>query len=51
MVPFVFVEHARVDVPTLYPALLDVSRLALCTVGNPFVSRQHAVASLGLSVK
>jgi len=36
LVPFVFVKHARVDVPTLYPALRDVSRLAICTVGNPF---------------
>jgi len=25
-----------VDVPTLYPALRDASRLAFCTVGNPF---------------
>jgi len=31
----VFVELARVDVPTLYPALRDASRLAFCTVGNP----------------
>ena len=36
LVPFVFVEHARIDVPTLYPALCDASRLAICTVGNPF---------------
>jgi len=35
LVPFVFVEHARVDVPTLYPALRDALRLAICTVGNP----------------
>jgi len=35
LVPFVFVEHARVDVPTLYPALRNASRLAICTVGNP----------------
>jgi len=34
LVPFIFVEHARVDVPTLYPALHDASRLALWTVGN-----------------
>ena len=33
LVPFVIV---RVDVPTLYPALRDASRLAICTVGNPF---------------
>jgi len=32
LVPFVFV---RVDVPTLYPALRDASRLAFCTVGKP----------------
>jgi len=32
LVLFVFV---RVDVPTLYPALRDASRLAICTVGNP----------------
>ena len=32
LVPFVFV---RIDVPTLYPALRDASRLAICTVGNP----------------
>jgi len=32
LVRFVFV---RVDVPTLYPALRDASRLAFCTVGNP----------------
>ena len=31
----VFVEHTCIDVPTLYPALGDVSRLAFCTVGNP----------------
>jgi len=31
LVPFVF---ACVDVPTLYPALRDASRLAICTVGN-----------------
>ena len=31
----VFVGHARVDVPTLYPALRDASRLAFCMVGNP----------------
>ena len=35
LVPFVFV---RVDVPTPYPALRDASRLAICTVGNPFSS-------------
>ena len=35
LVPFVFVEHACVDVPTLYPALRDASRLAFCPVGNP----------------
>jgi len=35
LVPFVIVEHARVDVPTPYPALRDASRLAICTVGNP----------------
>ena len=35
LVPFVFDEHARVDVPTLYPTLRDASRLAFCTVGNP----------------
>jgi len=34
LVPFVFV---RVDVPTLYPALRDASRLAFCTVGNPLL--------------
>ena len=32
LVPFVFV---RVDVPTIYPALRDGSRLAICTVSNP----------------
>ena len=38
LVPFVFVEHARVDVPTLYPTLRDASCVAICTVtvGNPF---------------
>jgi len=35
LVPFVFVGHTRVDVPTLYPALRDAFRLAICTVGNP----------------
>ena len=35
LVPFVFLEHARVDVPTLDPALRDASRLAFCTVGEP----------------
>jgi len=35
LVPFVFVEHARVDVPTLYPALRDALRLVFCTVGEP----------------
>jgi len=35
LVPFVFVEHGRVDVPTLYPALRDASRLGFCTVSNP----------------
>jgi len=35
LVPFVFVVHARVDVPTLYPTLRDASRLAICTVGKP----------------
>jgi len=32
LVPFVF---ARVDVPTLYLALRDASRLAICMVGHP----------------
>jgi len=32
----VFVEHTPVDLPTLYPALRDASRLAICTVGNAF---------------
>ena len=35
LVPFVL---ACVDVPTLYPALRDVSRQAICMVGNPFSS-------------
>jgi len=35
LVLFVFVEHARVHVPTLYPVVRDASRLAICTVGNP----------------
>jgi len=35
LVPFVFVEHARVDVPTLYNALRDASCLAFSTVGKP----------------
>ena len=33
LVLFVFV---RVDVPTLYPALRDAYRLAICAVGKPF---------------
>jgi len=35
LVPFAFVQHARLDVPTLYPALHDASCLAFCTVGDP----------------
>jgi len=35
LVPFILVEHARVDVPTLYPALRDASGLAFCMVGDP----------------
>jgi len=31
----VFVEHARVEVSTLYPLLRYASRFAICTVGNP----------------
>ena len=38
LVPFVFIEHARVDAPTLYPALRDPARLAFCTVGDPLSS-------------
>jgi len=35
LVPFGIVEHARVVVPTFYPALCDPFRLAFWTVGNP----------------
>jgi len=31
----VFVVHARVGVPTLYPTRHDVFRLAICMVGHP----------------
>ena len=46
LVPFVF---ARVDVPTLYPALRDASRLATCTVGNPLflVNTQSQSRAIG----
>jgi len=46
LVPFVFV---RVDVPTPYPALRDVSRLAICTVGNPLflVNMQSQSRAIG----
>jgi len=35
LVPLVLVEHARVDVPTLYRALREVFRFAICTVSKP----------------
>jgi len=35
LVLFIFVQHARVDVPTLFPARRDVLRLAICTLGDP----------------
>ena len=35
LLPFVFIEHAHVDVPTLYTTLRHALRLAICMVGNP----------------
>jgi len=44
---FVFVEHARVDVPTLYPPLREASCLAICTIGNPLFLMNMRLLALG----